>query len=329
MGAARKRNGADAMVEQLRREGVDVIFGLPGDQLMVALDSLYDEPGIRFITTRHEQGTTYMADGYARVGGRPGTAMVVPGVGVYNAASGLATAYATSSPVLLLAGQVNRHGIGKDLGLLHDVHDQLDIVRPITKWAERVTDADRIPGALREAFHQMCSGRPRPVEVEIPPETFADATDAPAIDPTPDAGDRPRRARASGERALGGQPLVIMTVVSCSAMQQPSRQVAEFLQAVVTTRGQGRVDDRNPPPSARCGQPAPSGARRRRRCSRRRRAPAAVHFAPARIAHRRRSRRDRPQRSGRVGSSATPSRRSRCTSCSQVASPRPACERPA
>ena len=71
-----------------------------------------------------------MADGYARAGGRPGVAMVVPGVGVYNAASGLATAYACSSPVLLVAGQVNRHGIGRDLGLLHDIHDQLDIVRP-------------------------------------------------------------------------------------------------------------------------------------------------------------------------------------------------------
>jgi acetolactate synthase-1/2/3 large subunit len=252
MTEARRRNGADAMVEQLRREGVDVIFGLPGDQLMVALDSLYDEPGIRYITTRHEQGTTYMADGYARVGGRPGTAMVVPGVGVYNAASGLATAYACSSPVLLLAGQVNRHGIGKDLGLLHDVHDQLDVVRPITKWAERVTDADRIPGALREAFHQMRSGRPRPVEVEIPPETFADPTDAPAIDPVPP--DVPVADADAIERAVelllgAANPLVVAGggVVLGDATAELA-DVAEFLQAaVVTTReGKGAIDDRNP-----------------------------------------------------------------------------------
>jgi acetolactate synthase-1/2/3 large subunit len=252
MDETRRRNGARAMVEQLRREAVEVIFGLPGDQLMVALDALYDEPSIHYITTRHEQGTTYMADGYARAGGRPGTAMVVPGVGVYNAASGLATAFACSSPVLLLAGQVNRDGIGKDLGLLHDVHDQLDIVRPITKYAERVTDADRIPGALREAFHQMRSGRPRPVEIEIPPETFADATDAPAIDPapvevsTPD----PDALERAVELLLGAQnPLVVAGggVVLGDATAE-LLDVAEFLQAaVVTTReGKGAIDDRNP-----------------------------------------------------------------------------------
>jgi acetolactate synthase-1/2/3 large subunit len=246
------RNGARAMTEQLRREGVDVIFGLPGDQLMVALDALYDEPAIRYITTRHEQGTTYLADGYARVGDRAGTAMVVPGVGVYNAATGLATAYACSSPVLLLAGQVNRHGIGRDLGLLHDVHDQLDIVRPITKYAERVTDADRIPGALREAFRQMANGRPRPVEIEIPPETFADPTDAPVLDPTPVVEltpDPDALARAADLLAGATNPLVIVGggVVLGNATAEVA-QVAEQLQAaVVTTReGKGGFDDRNP-----------------------------------------------------------------------------------
>ena len=122
--------GGAALARQLRAQGVEVIFGLPGDQLMAALDALVDVPEIRYLVTRHEQATTYMADGYARAGGRPGVAMVVPGVGVYNAASGLATAYACSSPVLLIAGQVNRAGIGRDLGLLHDLHDQLDVVRP-------------------------------------------------------------------------------------------------------------------------------------------------------------------------------------------------------
>src|SRR5204862_411711 len=86
---AHQRSGAVALVEQLRREGVEVIFGLPGDQLMVALDALFDAADIRYVVTRHEQGTTYMADGYARVAGRPGVAMVVPGVGVYNAANPL------------------------------------------------------------------------------------------------------------------------------------------------------------------------------------------------------------------------------------------------
>jgi len=248
----RARNGADAMVAQLRHEGIEVIFGLPGDQLMVALDSLYDEPGIRYITTRHEQGTTYMADGYARVGNRPGTAMVVPGVGVYNAAGGLATAFACSSPVLLLAGQVNRHGINKDLGLLHDVNDQLDIVRPITKYAERVLDADRIPAALREAFRQMATGRPRPTEIEIPPETFADPTDAPVVDPVavqPETPDPELISRAAALLAGAANPLIIAgggVVLGNAAAELVD--VAEYVQAaVITTReGKGSIDDRNP-----------------------------------------------------------------------------------
>lgn len=246
------RNGADALVEQLKREGVEVIFGVPGDQLMVALDALYDEPSIRYITTRHEQATTYMADGYARAGGRPGVAMVVPGVGVYNAASGLATAYACSSPVLLLAGQVNRHGIGADLGLLHDVHDQLEIVRPITKSAERVLDPDRVPAAVRDAFHAMTTGRPRPTEIEIPPETFADATDATSIDPvaplpgvpSPDAIEA-----AADLLAAAHDPLIVAGGgVVVGGASEPLLAVAEHLQAgVVTTReGKGAIDDRHP-----------------------------------------------------------------------------------
>ncbi len=177
--------GGAALARQLRAQGVEVIFGLPGDQLMAALDALVDVPEIRYIVTRHEQATTYMADGYARAGGRPGVAMVVPGVGVYNAASGLATAYACSSPVLLIAGQVNRDGIGRDLGLLHDLHDQLDVVRPITKSARRVLDPAEIPAAVREAFHVMTSGRQRPVEIEIPPETFAETAAIELLAPIP------------------------------------------------------------------------------------------------------------------------------------------------
>ena len=137
--------GGQALVAQLVREGVTHVFGLPGDQTMHALDAFYDEPSIQFVTTRHEQGTTYLADGYARGGGRPGVAFVVPGVGVYNAGAGLATAFASSSPVVLIAGQVNRAGIGQHLGLLHEIDDQLDLVRPVTAWQRRALHATRSP----------------------------------------------------------------------------------------------------------------------------------------------------------------------------------------
>ena len=140
--AHEERRGGTALVEQLAREGVEVVFGLPGVHLMTVLDAFHERAGtIRFVTTRHEQATGFMADGYARVTGRPGTTLVVPGPGIYNAGTGIATAYAASSPVLQLAGQVDLAGIGLGNSLAHEVHDQLDLVRPITKRAERVTRA--------------------------------------------------------------------------------------------------------------------------------------------------------------------------------------------
>lgn len=243
--------GGELAVAQLEREGVEVVFGLPGDQTMYLLDAFHDA-SIRWITTRHEQATTYMADGYARATGRPGVACVVPGVGVYNAAAGLATAYACSSPVLLLAGQVNRAGIGRGLGLLHDVHDQLEIVRPITKRAERALAADELAPALHRAFREMRTGRPRPTHVEAPPEAFMESTDVAPIDaapPVPTAPDPERvgeavRALAGAQRPLlvggGGVPL--------GDAATAFTEVAELLQAtVVTTReGKGSIDDRHP-----------------------------------------------------------------------------------
>jgi acetolactate synthase-1/2/3 large subunit len=244
--------GGQALARQLVNEGVEVIFGLPGDQLMAALDALVDTPEIRYIVTRHEQGTTYMADGYARTSGRPGVAMVVPGVGVYNAATGLATAYACSSPVLLLAGQVNRHGIGKDLGLLHDIHDQLDVVRPITKWAGRVLEPHAIPAAVRQAFFEMASGRPRPTEIEIPPETFIESEEVTLLtrsDVAPVAADPDVVDAAADLLAASKSPVVIAGGgVVLGGASAALTSLVEFLQSpVLTTReGKGAIDDRNP-----------------------------------------------------------------------------------
>src|SRR5438045_2955241 len=106
--------GGEALVKSLYREGVRVVFGVPGVQLYGVLAALREEPGIRFITTRHEQATSYMADGYARAGGEFGTALVVPGPGLLNASAGLSTAYAAPSPVLMPSGQLPRPQPGKN-----------------------------------------------------------------------------------------------------------------------------------------------------------------------------------------------------------------------
>ena len=135
-------NGAQALTRQLEAEGVDTVFALPGAQIMSAFDAMYEViDEISLIQTRHEQATTYMADGYAKVTGKPGVAMVVPGPGALNAAAGLGTAYACSSPVLLISGQIPSMFLGKNTGQLHEISEQLDVFRPITKWNHRVTSA--------------------------------------------------------------------------------------------------------------------------------------------------------------------------------------------
>ena len=180
-----KMSGGEALVKSLVREGVEVVFGIPGVQLYGIIAALRDEPGIRMVVTRHEQAATYMADGYARASGKPGVALVVPGTGLYNAAAGLATAYARSSPVLLIAGQVPRGLIGKNLGPPHEISDQPDVVRPVTKWRRRALRPREIPEAVFEAFRQLRTGRPRPVLIEVPPEAGVEREEVELRNPAP------------------------------------------------------------------------------------------------------------------------------------------------
>ena len=155
-------SGGEALAKSLIKEGVDVIFGIPGIQVYGIIAGIRDEPGIRMITTRHEQAATYMADGYARASGKPGVALVVPGVGLYNAAAGLATAYSRSPPVLVIAGQIPRGAIGRNLGAVHEIADQPGTVRSVTKWQRLALRPREVPDAVFEAFRQMRTGRPVP-----------------------------------------------------------------------------------------------------------------------------------------------------------------------
>jgi acetolactate synthase-1/2/3 large subunit len=242
--------GGQALVASLRREGVGVIFGLPGVQLYGAMAALRDEPRMRLIATRHEQATTYMADGYARAGGGDfGVALVVPGPGLLNASAGLSTAYSASSPVLLIAGQIPKSKIGRNIGLLHEVNDQLDAIAPVTKWRTRVLEIAEIPAAIREAGRQLRSGRPRPVVVDVPPETLEDEGDVTLLDPAPP--DRPATAAAELARAAellhAARDPVIMAGggVNLSGAHDALRAVAEHLQAgvIMTAEGKGALSD--------------------------------------------------------------------------------------
>lgn len=245
--------GAQALVNQLRAEGVDSVFALPGVQIMPAFDALYEQrDAIRLVHTRHEQATSYMADGYARVTGKVGVAMVVPGPGALNATAGIGTAYAASCPVLLISGQIDSQAIGKRRGELHEVDEQLDVFRPLTKWVHRVMHMEEIPAAVHEAFRQLKSGRPRPVELEVPPDVLM-ARGRSDIIPAEDYAAAPADAEdieaAARLLATAEKPAIIAGggVITAGATAE-LRELAEFLQApvIVTPQGKGAISDDHP-----------------------------------------------------------------------------------
>src|SRR2546421_776351 len=244
-----RMTGGEALVKQLYREGVRVVFGLPGVQLYGAVAALRDEPGIRFVVTRHEQATSYMADGYARAGSTFGTALVVPGPGLLNASAGLSTAYAASSPVLMIAGQIPKAQLGKNIGVLHEVNDQLDAIAPITKWRRRVLEVGGVARAAHEAVEQLRTGRPRPVHLEMPPDTMESEGEVELVEPS--RAERPPASRSDIDRAawmlLAAERPVIYAGggVHLSGCHDVLAAVAEYLQAgvVQSAEGKGAVGD--------------------------------------------------------------------------------------
>ena len=241
--------GGEVLVASLLREGVEAIFGLPGVQIYGVMAALRKEPRIRFVATRHEQSTTYMADGYARASGSVGTALVVPGPGLLNAASGIATAYACSSPVLLIAGQVPRAFLDKGIGQVHEVSNQLEALRAVTKWRKRILEVSEIPGAVQEAFRELRSGRPRPVAIEMPPEVMEEEGVAELLDPLPIERvlpSAPSLDRAVQLLASSASPVIYAGGgVHTSDAHEALHKLAARLEAGViqSTEGKGSVSD--------------------------------------------------------------------------------------
>ncbi len=173
-----KITGADAIVESLVENDVSTVFGLPGGQLDHLFDSIYRSNNkIKLIHSRHEQGAAYMAFGYAQTTGKTGVYTVVPGPGLLNSTAALCTAWACNSPVLVVSGQVHLAGINSGYGHLHEIPDQLGMISHITKSAECIERVTDTPEAMRRAFEALKSGRPRPVEVEMPMDIMGTAAE--------------------------------------------------------------------------------------------------------------------------------------------------------
>jgi acetolactate synthase, large subunit, biosynthetic type len=159
-----KMTGAKILIECLKREKVEVMFGYPGGQVLPIFDQLYDAP-IRFILTRHEQAAAHAADGYARVTGKVGVCLATSGPGATNLVTGIATAYMDSIPMVAITGQVKSFLIGNDAFQEADI---TGITRPITKHNYLVEDVKDLARVMKEAFHIASTGRPGPVLVDIP-----------------------------------------------------------------------------------------------------------------------------------------------------------------
>ena len=157
-------SGAEALIESLRREGVEVIFGYPGGAVLPIYDVLFDAP-IKHILTRHEQGAAHAADGYARSTGRPGVCLATSGPGATNLVTGLANAYMDSVPLVALTGQVATDFLGKDSFQEADI---TGITLPVTKHNYLVKEAGDLPRVIKEAFHIATTGRPGPVLIDLP-----------------------------------------------------------------------------------------------------------------------------------------------------------------
>lgn len=158
-------SGADAVIQILKEENVETIFGYPGGAIMPVYDSLYDHgDSIKHILSRHEQGAIHAAQGYARASGKVGVCMATSGPGATNLITGIADAQIDSTPLVCITGQVASQFLGSDAFQETDV---IGISMPVTKWNYQVTSAEEIPGALAKAFYVARSGRPGPVLIDI------------------------------------------------------------------------------------------------------------------------------------------------------------------
>lgn len=158
-------SGAAALVNSLIREGVETLFGYPGGAIMPVYDALFDQKEeIRHIMTRHEQGATHAAQGYARISGKVGVCLATSGPGATNLITGLADAQLDSTPMVCITGQVPGKMIGSDAFQETDI---VSISMAVTKWNIQVTKAEDIPAAIAKAFYIAKSGKPGPVLVDI------------------------------------------------------------------------------------------------------------------------------------------------------------------
>jgi acetolactate synthase-1/2/3 large subunit len=244
--------GGEKIIQCLEREGVDFVFGLSGGAAMPLFDALVDSK-IKLVLTRHEQGATHMADGYARSTGRPGVVLVTSGPGATNTVTGLFTALMDSAPLIVITGQTISPMLGKDAFQEADV---TGITYPVVKHSYLIKDAADIPRIIREAFYVATTGRPGPVLIDVPKDIGQGPCDAPFSDEV----DLPGYAIASrgganqiaeAARLLSASKRPLLYVGHGAVISDAGKAITTLAEkvrspVVTTLLGKGAVDETHP-----------------------------------------------------------------------------------
>ena len=265
------KTGGEWVVEALRAEGVRHVFGIPGVHNLAIYDALFrqeggQQPPIDHVLARHESGAAFMADGYARSSGRVGVVVVTTGPGSTNVLTPLAESYAGSQPIVVVTSDVASADVGREVGALHEVTNQIECFRPVTRMAETLTRATDVPTTIAGAFEVLRTGRPGPVAISIPHDfLFAKTTGV----VRGGSGRRPpchvaEIAEAARRLASARRPLIISGggVVAAGAEGELVALARRLGAPVITTvMGRGAISERDPLwhsvlPNGRASEPA-------------------------------------------------------------------------
>ena len=245
--------GGQAVIESLRAQGVDTIFGIISTHMMEVYDALYDHTdAIRFISARHEDAAALMADGYARVTGKPGICFTSTGPGAANSMRGMGEAYFAYSPVLNITSTAEEHLYTQGVGAVHEVKDQLGMFATVTQWSHHVGRAEEIPDRIFEAFQRFQTRRPGPIVIEIAVDAQGQVAEMEI--PQIRQFSRPEVDQASLERAaqllMSGKRVAVMAgsgVHRSGATEELTRLVEILGIPVFTTpEAQGAMAEDNP-----------------------------------------------------------------------------------
>jgi acetolactate synthase I/II/III large subunit len=245
--------GGQAVARALHAEGIDTVFGIVGTHNSLIFDGLTDVPDVRVVTTRHEGGAGFMADGYARATGRPAACIVVPGPGLTNLMTALGQSYLDSVPVLAIAGNNPLPTLGRRLEEFHELHGSLQIAGAVTASAARIDLPGDAPRLVREAVKLMRTGHPRPTYLEVPLDVAgaeAEIEMLPPVEDFPRAGGSPAAiARAAEVLSKARKPVILAGGGAIAAEAGKAlEQVAARLAAPIIMAGHGRgvVPDDHP-----------------------------------------------------------------------------------